>query len=260
MDGLVQSKSRAEYVELDARPEAHFDVSVPAFARGNARVTWHSGLAVNWALSKSEGRPARRASLFVKRVIDIVGASVGLALLAPLMIIVALAVKLSSPGPILFRQSREGLDGRPFEALKFRSMRVDDCDVSGIAQTRENDPRVTPVGRFIRKTSIDELPQLFNVLFGDMSLVGPRPHVAGMMAGGRPYRDLVPYYGQRLAMRPGITGWAQANGLRGSTRDMGKARERIDHDIAYIQNFSIWLDMKIIAMTIAREFFTGNGE
>ncbi|MNL39206.1 UDP-glucose:undecaprenyl-phosphate glucose-1-phosphate transferase [compost metagenome] len=191
---------------------------------------------------------------------DILGSLAGLALLGPLMIIVALAVKASSPGPVLFRQKREGLNGRIFEAYKFRSMAAELGDASGVAQTLDNDPRVTAIGRFIRKTSIDELPQLFNVLKGDMSLVGPRPHVPGMMAAGRLYKDLVPYYDRRLDMLPGITGWAQVNGLRGSTRDPHKARERIDHDLAYIQNFSVWLDLKIIALTVVREFVTGSGD
>ncbi|MHA6297971.1 sugar transferase [Devosia sp. CAU 1758] len=206
-----------------------------------------------------EDTPVRSFNLTLKRVIDIVGAVAGLTLLAPLLIIVALVIKATSPGPVFFRQDREGLDGKSFQVLKFRSMRVDSCDISGIAQTVQNDARLTPVGRFIRKTSIDELPQLVNVLVGDMSLVGPRPHVPGMLAGGQAYRDLVPYYGDRLAMRPGITGWAQANGLRGPTHDNRLARERVDHDLAYIQNFSIWLDMNILVRTLVREFVTGSG-
>ena len=222
--------------------------------------TWHSGLPVDRRADEVSLRAHSSIHIALKRALDIVGAIVGICALGPLLIIVALVIKCTSPGPVLFRQSREGLNGQTFKALKFRSMRMADCDPSGVSQTRENDPRVTLVGRFIRKTSIDELPQLFNVLVGDMSLVGPRPHVANMLAGGRPYRDLVPYYDERLAMRPGITGWAQANGLRGSTRDPQRARQRIDHDIAYIQNFSIWLDLKIIGLTIVREFFTGNAD
>lgn len=198
--------------------------------------------------------------MVAKRVLDVVGATVGLVLLAPLFVLVSLAIKLTSPGPVLFRQKREGLKGEVFDALKFRSMAVTLGDASGISQTVKNDPRVTPVGRFIRRTSIDELPQLLNVLKGEMSLVGPRPHVPGMMAAGRPYRELVSYYDRRLEMLPGITGWAQVNGLRGETRNPSKARERIDHDLAYIQNFSIWLDLKILALTIAREFLTGRAD
>jgi lipopolysaccharide/colanic/teichoic acid biosynthesis glycosyltransferase len=118
---------------------------------------------------------------------------------------------------------------------------------------------VTAVGRFIRRTSIDELPQLINVLRGEMSLVGPRPHVAGMKAAGMPYRTLVPYYDARLAMPPGLTGWAQANGYRGMTTDAASAIARVDHDIAYVQNFSVWMDIKIIGKTIVGEFMTGSG-
>jgi lipopolysaccharide/colanic/teichoic acid biosynthesis glycosyltransferase len=123
----------------------------------------------------------------------------------------------------------------------------------------KNDPRVTAIGSFIRKTSIDELPQLINVLRGDMSLVGPRPHVPGMKAGGMLYRKLVPYYDVRLTMLPGLTGWAQANGWRGETDAPVAGRSRVDHDIAYIANFSLWLDLKIILMTIRREFVVGSG-
>jgi lipopolysaccharide/colanic/teichoic acid biosynthesis glycosyltransferase len=118
---------------------------------------------------------------------------------------------------------------------------------------------VTPVGRFLRRTSLDELPQLVNVIVGDMSLVGPRPHVEGMLAAGVDYAELVPYYNLRHVMRPGLSGWAQANGLRGPTDSAEAARARIDHDVAYIQNFSIWLDLKIIWLTLVKEFVTGSG-
>jgi len=227
------------------------------------RVTLQSGLALRWdgrspaSVLHDRIRPVRLAA---KRVFDLAFASAAVVFLAPLLSAVAVAVKLTSPGPVLFVQDREGLNGRKFRALKFRSMRSNNCDASGIAQTAKNDVRVTSLGRFLRKSSIDELPQLFNVLRGDMSLVGPRPHVAGMQAGGVSYRELVPYYDARLAMRPGITGWAQANGLRGSTTDAGVAIARVDHDIAYIQNFTIWLDLKIMVMTVVHEFLGGSGE
>jgi len=253
---------RESVVGLARKPLGKLDESKLANVTVELRepeVSWHSGLSVDW---KSIGSSSQHSSVdrVLKRALDIAGALAGICALGALLIIVALVIKATSPGPVLFRQNREGRNGRVFEALKFRSMRAADCDASGVSQTRMNDPRVTPVGRFIRKTSIDELPQLFNVLLGDMSLVGPRPHVAKMLAGGRDYRDLVPYYGERLSMRPGITGWAQANGVRGPTLDPKLARERIDHDIAYIQNFSIWLDLKIIMLTIVREFFTGSGD
>jgi lipopolysaccharide/colanic/teichoic acid biosynthesis glycosyltransferase len=179
--------------------------------------------------------------------------------LSPLLIVVALIIKLADGGPILFRQSRVGLGGKPFDILKFRSMRVDGCDFSGAKQTKAGDDRLTRVGSFLRRTSIDELPQLLNIVIGDMSLVGPRPHVQGQLAAHRPYIELVPYYDSRYLMRPGLTGWAQCNGLRGPTDDAHLARARIEHDIAYIQNFSLFLDVRIVLRTLVHEFLTGSG-
>lgn len=224
--------------------------------------TWHSGLPLTWSGSEpAVVATTRRRSfeLAVKRAFDVVVAFLALAGLLPLLLLVALVIKVSSPGPVLFRQAREGINGSHFDVFKFRSMRIDVCDPSGVAQTRENDVRVTGIGRFIRRTSIDELPQLLNVLRGEMSLIGPRPHVPGMYAGGTVYKKLVPYYDARLAVLPGLSGWAQANGLRGLTTDADSARARIDHDIAYVQNFSFILDLKIIVMTVWREFVTGSG-
>lgn len=221
-----------------------------------------SGLKIHF----DAGEPApveetsqRRFALGVKRAMDIVISGLALIALAPLLILVAAAIVVTNRGPVLFRQTREGLHGKPFEALKFRSMRVEDGDLTGLAQTIKDDPRVTAVGKFIRRTSIDELPQLINVLRGEMSLVGPRPHVAGMKAAGISYRALVPYYDARLAMLPGLTGWAQANGYRGMTADAESAIARVDHDIAYVQNFSLALDVKVMIKTIIAEFVTGSG-
>lgn len=194
-----------------------------------------------------------------KRILDISTAAFGIFLLGPLLIIVALAIALESRGPVIFSQLREGRGGVMFKALKFRTMRTDSCDDTGVQQTVLGDARVTRVGKVLRKTSIDELPQLFNVLWGDMSMVGPRPHVSRMRAGGVSYRELVPHYDLRLTVRPGLTGWAQANGFRGPTIDVRKARMRIDHDLAYVQNFTIWLDIKTILLTIQRELFGGTG-
>lgn len=229
----------------------------PTLARSEA-----SGLPVLWSSGLPYRVPERRGrsvQLAIKRGFDIVVALLAILVLMPLLIAVGLTIKLSSRGPILFRQKREGLNGRLFEALKFRSMRVEDADPTGVKQTLRDDPRVTVIGRFIRSTSIDELPQLLNVIRGDMSLVGPRPHVPGMHAAGVPYRSLVSYYDDRLAMVPGITGWAQANGYRGMTDDAASAISRIDHDIAYVQNFSLWLDVQILVKTVVREFVTGSG-
>jgi lipopolysaccharide/colanic/teichoic acid biosynthesis glycosyltransferase len=257
------SNRASQSVEVSPLPE------VLAPDRYAGRIRWRhaaersqSGLpcyfAGNWAVLPAVTETRFRA-LIVKRLIDIVLASLALLVLAPLLVLTALAVKLTSKGPIFFRQRRPGLRGRPFEMLKFRTMYVEAGDASGIRQTTANDSRVTPLGRFLRAKSVDELPQLINVLRGDMSIVGPRPHVEGMLAGGVPYEELVPYYKLRYEMRPGLSGWAQANGLRGPTHDAAVARARIDHDLAYIQNFSLLLDLKIILLTVQREFLTGNG-
>lgn len=178
--------------------------------------------------------------------------------LAPLLL-VALAIRLTSRGPVLFRQRRIGRNGMAFDLFKFRSMRADAGDPSGVRQTARGDPRVTPVGRLLRATSIDELPQLWNIVRGHMSVIGPRPMVEGQLADGAEYSRLVPYYGYRHLVRPGLSGWAQVNGLRGPTTDATVARRRIDHDCAYVQNVSLLLDLRIIVQTIRREFLTGSG-
>jgi lipopolysaccharide/colanic/teichoic acid biosynthesis glycosyltransferase len=203
--------------------------------------------------------PSRTLHLVVKRLLDIVAAYLVLLLFLPALLAIALAIRTTSAGPVLFRQKREGLYGRPIGIYKFRTMYLDHCDLDGVEQTVTGDLRVTPIGRFLRRTSIDELPQLINILKGEMSLIGPRPHAFGMLAAEIPYDRLVPYYGARLVMKPGLSGWAQANGLRGPTNDAAKARARIDHDLAYIENFSIFLDIKIILKTLAQEFPNGTG-
>ena len=176
----------------------------------------------------------------VKRAMDIVGALVLILLFSPVMLAVAVGVKLSSPGPILFRQERVGKDKKPFKMLKFRSMRVTGTENTGWSTNA--DPRKTRFGSFIRKFSLDELPQFFNVLAGDMSLVGPRPEVPFHV---RHFKEEVPLYLLRQQVRPGITGWAQVNGLRGDT----SIEERVKYDLWYIENWSIWLDLKILLMT-----------
>lgn len=194
-----------------------------------------------------------------RALVDIPLASLALLALLPLLVVVALLIKLTSPGPVMFRQTRVGHHGREFGILKFRSMRYDLSDHSGVQQTERNDGRVTPIGKFIRASSIDELPQLWNILVGDMSVVGPRPMVGGQLAGGVPYKEAVPYYDYRHQVRPGLSGWAQVNGLRGPTTDSSLAKRRIDYDCAYVQNLSLRLDFQIIVETIRREFLTGSG-
>nr|WP_255714086.1 sugar transferase [Pelagibacterium xiamenense] len=192
-------------------------------------------------------------------MLDVLLAAMALSVLWPFLLAIAIAIRTTSKGPALFCQMREGHNGRSFAIYKFRTMYTEACDTSGVAQTVAHDPRVTPLGGVLRRTNVDELPQLFNVLRGEMSLVGPRPHPIGMQAAGQPYRDLVPYYDLRLAMKPGLSGWAQVSGLRGPTRNPVLARARIDHDIAYIQNFSVLLDLKIIMRTVFQEMRHGSG-
>ncbi|MTI07203.1 sugar transferase [Roseibium denhamense] len=201
----------------------------------------------------------RKPQGWLKRLVDIAGAGFGLVLLAPLLIGIAAAIKLTSPGPVFFRQSRYGLNGMRFTIFKFRTMHVDQCDAAGVKQACANDPRITGIGKFLRRSNFDELPQLLNVLKGDMSLVGPRPHVPGMYAAGVPYEEFDKRYMERHQVRPGITGLAQVNGFRGETRDEHAARMRLEHDLDYIEKQSVQLDLKIIASTIVREFFKGNG-
>ncbi|ADZ71471.1 sugar transferase [Polymorphum gilvum] len=195
----------------------------------------------------------------VKRTVDIAGSSAGLVLLSPLLLGIAVAVKASSRGPVIFRQARYGLDGKLFYTLKFRSMYVDRQDASGVAQTRKNDPRVTPVGRFLRQSNFDELPQLWNVLKGDMSLVGPRPHVPGMLAAGVPYEQFDSAYMDRHKVKPGITGLAQVNGFRGETTEDYAARMRLHYDLQYVAGYSNRLDLKILFRTFWQEFLGGSG-
>ena len=188
---------------------------------------------------------------FIKRIVDIFGAIVAIILFSPVMILTAILVKKTSKGPIIFSQERVGLHNQPFRMYKFRSMTVQEESKEKKGWTTAHDPRVTPVGRFIRKTSIDELPQLFNVLKGDMSLVGPRPE--------RPYfvekfRDEIPHYMIKHQVRPGLTGWAQVNGYRGDT----SIAKRIDHDLYYIENWTIGVDFKILFLTIFKGFINKN--
>jgi lipopolysaccharide/colanic/teichoic acid biosynthesis glycosyltransferase len=195
----------------------------------------------------------------LKRAFDIFASISALIVLAPLLLVVAALIKMDSPGPVLFKQTRWGKNCRAIKVYKFRSMRTDMQDVTGVAQTVKNDPRVTRVGAFLRRSNIDELPQLLNVLKGDMSVVGPRCHAIGMRAGGMLYEELVPQYHHRHAMRPGITGLAQMRGLRGPTDRPAKARARIASDLYYVENFSLLMDMRIIVGTLISELNGGKG-
>ena len=187
----------------------------------------------------------------VKRTIDIIGGTFALVLFSPIMLIVAIAVRTSSPGPVIFSQERVGLHNRPFKMYKFRSMEVQKPSEEENAWTTRNDPRVTKVGKFIRKTSIDELPQLWNIVKGDMSLVGPRPERPQFV---EKFREEIPRYMVKHQVRPGLTGWAQVNGYRGDT----SITKRIEYDLYYIENWSLGLDFKIIFLTFFRGFINKN--
>jgi Undecaprenyl-phosphate glucose phosphotransferase len=195
-------------------------------------------------------RPLKHWRAVIKWIEDKVLAAILLILLGPLMAIVALLIKLDSPGPMLFVQERFGFNNGVIRVFKFRTMYVERGDQSGAQRTVQNDPRVTGIGRILRLLSFDELPQLVNVLRGDMSLVGPRPHAIAMKAGGRLYGDAVEQYLHRHRVKPGITGWAQVNGLRGEIDTVEKARDRVTHDLYYIEHWSPWLDLKILLKTV----------
>lgn len=199
-------------------------------------------------------RPLRGIAGWIKRAEDVIVAAAALVLLAPLMALAALAVRLDSPGPILFRQPRYGFANRTIQVLKFRTMYVDRGDGSGADRTTRDDPRVTRVGRFLRRTSIDELPQLLNVLKGEMSIVGPRAHAVAMKVEGRLYDQAVGAYFARHRVRPGITGWAQVNGLRGEVDTLEKARRRVAFDLDYIERWSLLFDLRIMVRTVRTMF------
>lgn len=218
----------------------HFDII-------NSRVTDIDGMPVIHLIDEAPFEVRR----LVKRAIDIIFSAVFLLLAAPLMLLIALAVKLSSRGPVLYRQQRMGLNGHTFDMLKFRSMPINAEGKTGPVWARSGENRATPVGRFLRRTSLDELPQFINVLKGDMSVVGPRPE--------RPifidqFREHVPRYMLRHKMKAGITGWAQVNGWRGNT----SIERRIEYDIYYIQNWSLKLDFKIMVLTLWKGFVNEN--
>ena len=190
-----------------------------------------------------------------KEVFDRLFAAAVLVLLAPLLLAIAAAIRLSSPGPVFFSQPRLGLNGRRFRLLKFRSMQVHSEDPGRLTQATRDDPRITSVGRFLRRTSLDELPQFFNVLMGDMSVVGPRPHA---LVHNDLYKDKLAMYMQRHRVKPGITGWAQINGYRGETDTDDKMARRVEFDLYYLRHWSFRMDLKIVAWTALRGWTGGN--
>ncbi|MBR5098969.1 MAG: exopolysaccharide biosynthesis polyprenyl glycosylphosphotransferase, partial [Spirochaetales bacterium] len=188
---------------------------------------------------------------FVKRTFDIVTCSLAVILLSPLYLIIALLVKLSSRGPVFFKQDRVTRDGKVFKMLKFRSMRIDMPEQNGPHWTEENDPRITKIGKLLRKTSLDEIPQFFNVLGGSMSLIGPRPERPELV---EEFKKTVPGYDLRHRVKAGISGWAQVNGLRGNT----SIEERVSYDLSYIRHWTLLFDVKIVILTFFKGFINKN--
>jgi undecaprenyl-phosphate galactose phosphotransferase/putative colanic acid biosynthesis UDP-glucose lipid carrier transferase len=212
-----------------------------------ARYLGHRAINVGttWA-AEIQRAPLTETELLLKRCFDIIGATLALLLFTPLMLLTALLIRLDSEGPVLFFQTRNGFNGRTFRIVKFRTMNVLE-DGNTISQAIRADPRVTRLGRWLRRTNIDELPQLFNVLYGDMSLVGPRPHA---VAHNSQYEKLIADYAFRTHVKPGITGWAQVNGYRGETRTTDLMTKRVELDRWYISNWSLWLDIAITFRTL----------
>lgn len=199
--------------------------------------------------------PLPRHAMLQKEIFDRLFAALALLALLPLMVAIAIAVKLSSSGPVFFKQFRKGADGREFKILKFRTMRVHVEAAGVVTQATKTDARITRVGRFLRRTSLDELPQFLNVLCGDMSVVGPRPHA---IEHDRLYQKVVDGYIHRYRIKPGITGWAQVNGYRGETDRLEKMQKRVEYDLYYLRNWSFGLDMRIVVATVVNGFVNRN--
>jgi Undecaprenyl-phosphate glucose phosphotransferase len=203
----------------------------------------------------SSSQLSSRFNRFIKELMDRVIASFILLMISPLMMLIALGVKLSSPGPILFKQLRHGVNNKPIWIYKFRTMKIHEEHPGKVIQAKRDDERVTAFGAFLRRTSLDELPQFINVLQGRMSIVGPRPHA---VEHNEFYKNQMDFYTQRHMVKPGITGWAQISGWRGETDCLEKMQKRVEHDLYYIEHWSPWLDLKIIMLTALRMFTDKN--
>jgi polysaccharide biosynthesis protein PslA len=203
-----------------------------------------------------EERPLKDWRATKKSAFDIVIGSLMLVILSPLLALIALAIRLTSPGPVLFRQPRLGFNNRLFTCYKFRTMHHEMTDLLGDQQATRGDSRVTRLGKWLRALSLDELPQLLNVLKGDMSVVGPRPHPPNTKAADKLFSDVVAKYALRHRVKPGITGWAQVNGWRGETKTVEQIENRVACDLAYIENWSVWFDLRIIMLTVTREILS----
>jgi exopolysaccharide biosynthesis polyprenyl glycosylphosphotransferase len=203
-----------------------------------------------------EERPLKDWRAAKKSVFDLVIGSLMLIVLSPLLALIALAIRLDSPGPILFRQPRLGFNNKLFVCYKFRTMHHRMTDLLDNRQATRDDPRVTRAGKWLRALSLDELPQLLNVLKGDMSLVGPRPHPPNTKAADQLFTEVVGKYAFRHRVKPGITGWAQINGWRGETKTVADIENRVACDLAYIESWSLWLDLRIMLLTVSREILS----
>lgn len=249
------------WLTLPAGAEVHIPEILQQLAHSTAGIRYVPGiqdlLLMNPAISEVAGMAVLDLNVtsmqginrILKCIEDRVLAAVILVLISPLLLAIAICVKLDSRGPALFKQRRNGVDGRPIKVYKFRTMDVDQPEFDKVHQACRDDPRVTRVGRFLRRTSLDELPQFFNVIQGRMSIVGPRPHA---LVHNEYYKHRVEAYMRRHCVKPGITGWAQVNGYRGETDTLEKMQKRVEHDLWYIDNWSLWLDLRIIALTLVR--------
>ncbi|WP_108444438.1 undecaprenyl-phosphate glucose phosphotransferase [Halomonas denitrificans] len=199
--------------------------------------------------------PMNGMARVIKRLEDIVVGGMISILVLPVCIVIAIAIKINSTGPVLFKQYRTGANGKQFKVYKFRSMKLHQEKNGQVTQATKTDPRITSFGAFLRRTSLDELPQFYNVLQGRMSIVGPRPHA---LAHNEQYKELVESYMRRHKVKPGITGWAQVNGLRGETDTLEKMEKRVEYDLWYIDNWSVWLDLRIILLTVFKGFINKN--
>lgn len=237
---------RAGWAAIFKGTDFRVDVLIPEFsAIGAIGANDFNGCAT---ISVSAGSLRARDEV-MKRLLDLAIVLPAILLLSPLLIAVAIAVKLDSPGPVLFRQTRVGRRNRLFSVLKFRSMRVESCDVQGARSTARDDDRITRVGRFIRATSIDELPQLLNIMLGQMSFVGPRPHALGSLAGDKLFWEIDQRYWHRHACKPGLTGLAQIRGFRGATHKREDLLNRLHADLEYVARWSVWRDISILVAT-----------
>jgi len=246
--------SDEERLRLALRRLYAVPVDVHVAGTGAALAFTHHGLShlAGVPMLHALNRPFAGWGRVLKAAEDKALAGAMLVAAAPLMLLIAALVRLDSPGPVLFRQVRLGFNRQPFAVFKFRTLYHHLSDAHGETLVGRNDARVTRVGRWLRRWSLDELPQLLNVLRGEMSVVGPRPHALKAAAGGHLYTELFDEYALRYRVRPGITGWAQVNGLRGDTSTVELLRRRLDHDVFYIENWSIWLDLKILFLTLVR--------